>query len=163
MRGSSETGFSLLIAAGVISALLVLGAVMVQYIHQSFVRHSSERTQKNAFFIAEAGLLWGVEEVERLTLNVVSQQPIPGALNSLVKIGNRDPLCLSNNSCPLYGWRQIHPDTITIPFGDGFYRVVLKCVPNENDCATASEIMVRSMGVDNASQTPRVLEVTLQW
>jgi hypothetical protein len=160
----SQKGFSLLIASAVIASLIVLGLVMSQYLHKAFFYVSTDRVQKTAFFIAEAGLFWGVEEVEKRTLDTLNQNIVPGRLNGLPKIDqNLDPTCLSNATCPLYGWRTLHPASLRVVYGSGTYRVAVRCYPEENNCVSAKEIVVRSVGEDTSSNTPRILEVTLQW
>lgn len=172
-----ERGFALLMGLTVLVILTVLGLSVMSSMGEDLVVVKNMRESEIALAVAEAGLAWGLEELNdepyRFDDNKNYNDILADASGVFFALSAGDPICTglkdSGTLTQCEYWKEITNPTNPTPFGDasastrGTFRVAFGDNDDgDNDYSTDSDdlILVRALGRD-PSGSQRLIEVAV--
>ncbi len=162
----AQAGFSLIIAVSIISLLSLVGMMILEQSIADVQLAGADRAAHNSLYIAEAGAIWGQQQVADLLFppgTSTADKPQAGSLTGLPTLPANDPLC-PENSCitppcpPPIDCSQFYLLTPSwVDYGGGRYRAAASCTPS---CSAGlpRAYTVRALG-QAASGAARLVEV----
>lgn len=142
-----ERGFAFFVAVVIVLALTFVGLWAVRGSNESLQLAMRSHAAIRAFYVAEAGVAFGLETLRRAPIELAAE--------------DEDERACGEASCPLAGWRVL--TTAPRPFGEGTYWVAVHDdADDDGDEGVDSNgrILMRSLGVDS-SGARRLIEVVV--
>lgn len=136
----SERGAVLIIAISVLVMMTLVGVMVMQVVAVDVDAVGAERGGEEALYIAEAGIQWGLQEID-LNYDIGSGTPswtlltVP-PLIAVVADAVWGPAAI-------VGWGQLHPGLPSIPYYGGSFRVVVQPALAPD----TTTLLIRSLGV----------------
>ncbi len=148
-----EAGAVLIIAMVVLIMLTMVGLMAIQIVAVEVEVVGAERSADNALYIAEAGLQWGLQTLDGY--NFVPGNPDYAPILALPTVSDAGPFAPAQ----IQGWYELHGGQISMPYGDGNFRVVVNVMPPPDE----DTLLVRSFGISGSPQegAKRLLEVAV--
>ena len=169
MRNHQQRGYSLIVAVTVVTLLTLLGILVLDSVWSDTQLSGGDRASINAMYLAEAGAVWGQQQLINMVMPPGTTAANNTSLMALTALGTTDPICPENACvappCPqalnCTQWYQLTP-TAWVPYSTGQYRVAATCLPAPctNPASSNPVYLIRSIGQwPDGSQ--RLVEVTV--
>lgn len=158
-----QQGASLILAVAIISLLTVVGTMVLNQVYADTQLSGSERASQEARYVADAGAVWGQQELMNVlwpggSTTVTTTPPLLSALTSKTPLSANDPICPDKIDCTQ--WFALTSDWV--PYGSNSnYRVAATCNPRPCDNSnTPVNYSIRSLSLSRGG-TQRLVEVVL--
>ena len=135
-----ERGTVLIIAMSVLVMMTLVGVMVMQMVAVDVDAVGAERGGEEALYIAEAGIQWGLQEVDlKYDIDPSTPDYTPLTVPNLTAV----PSEAVWGPPAIVGWGQLHPASRSIAYGGGAFRVVVQPAPAPD----TKTLLVRSLGV----------------
>lgn len=162
-----QRGASLILAVAIISLLTMVGTMVLNQVYTDTQLAGSERAAQDALYVADAGAVWGQQELMNVlwpggSATVTTTPPLLSSLTSKTALGTNDPMCPDGIDCSQ--WFLLTPGAAPgwVAYGtDSNYRVAATCNPRPCDNSnTPVNYSIRSLGLARGG-AQRLVEIVL--